>query len=127
MATRQELATRALKELRLIGEGQAASASDNADAIAAIDPMLSRLRYARVYTHNNSTTFTDEVFHPLAMLLAEDLAPSLKGRPKNERDIEMNESLLSQIQNQPLNRNELTIDDGLLQGNRGYWYDWTRA
>lgn len=118
MADRQALATRALKELRVIGEGQAASAGENADALAAIDPLLSRLRQQLVYAHQNKTAFEDDVFHPLAMLLAEDLAPSLAGRPRDERAVSMHEGILTLIQNKPLIRNELQFENAIKRRRR---------
>lgn len=107
---REALALRALKELRLVGEGQSASASEMADAVGAIPPLLDRLRYLHVYSASNSFSFADAVFYPLAVLLAEDLAPSLAGRPKNEFLIDKHMSQLRRIQKQPLVRNELRVE-----------------
>jgi len=50
------------------------------------------------------------VFYPLAVLLAEDLAPSLAGRPKNEFLIDKHVNQLRRIQKQPLVRNELRVE-----------------
>lgn len=107
---REALARRALKELRLIGEGQSASAAEMADALAAIPPLLDRLRYLHVFAADNAFSFADAVFYPLALLLAEDLAPSLAGRPKDEFLIDKNEGQLRRIQRQPLVRNEVQVE-----------------
>ena len=107
---REALAQRALKELRLVGEGQSASAAETADAVAAIPPLLDRLRYLHVYSATNSFSFADAVFYPLAMLLAEELAPSLAGRPKNEFLVDKHEGQLRRIQKQPLIRNDLQVE-----------------
>ena len=118
MATREELATRALQELRLIGEGQAASANEEAKAVETIDRLLSRLRQMRVYAHTNAHAFEDDVFEPLALLLAEDLAPRLAGRPKDRFTMNEQENTLRNIQKQPLARNEMRVDRGLLRPER---------
>jgi len=107
---RESLAQRALKELRLIGEGQSASAAETADALAAIPPLLGRLRTLHIYAASNSFSFADEVFYPLALLLAEELAPSLAGRPKNDFLVEKYEGQLRRIQKQPLVRNEMQVE-----------------
>lgn len=107
---REALAQRALKELRLIGEGQSASASEMADALAAIPALLERLRFLHVFSPANAFSFADAVFYPLAVLLAEDLAPSLAGRPKNEFLVDKHEGHLRRIQKQPLIRNELQVE-----------------
>ena len=118
MADRQELATRALEELRLIGEGQAASANEDAKALAMIPRLLEGLRQRRVYAHQNTHLFNDDVFEPLAMLLAEALAPSLGSRPKDPSTIKTNEDDLRNIQKQPLVRNEMRADPALLRTER---------
>lgn len=118
MPDRQELATRALKELRLIGEGQSASAGENADALAAIEPLLERLRFDRTYAQQNTYSFANNVFYPLAVLLAEDLAVSLAGRPRDELVATRAENQLMRIQKQPLVRNELQFDRALTRPNR---------
>lgn len=110
---REALAQRALKELRLIGEGQSASAREMADALAAIPPLLARLQFLQVFSNTNTYAFGDAVFQPLAILLAEDLAPSLAGRPKDVFRAAEAEAELRRIERQPLVRNALQVDQAL--------------
>lgn len=112
-ANREALAQRALKELRLIGEGQSVSASEMADALAAIPPLLARLEFIQVFSNSNTYAFSDAVFQPLAILLAEDLAPSLAGRPKDAFRAAEAEAELRRIERQPLVRNALQVDQAL--------------
>jgi len=107
---REALARRALMELRLIGEGQSASAEDTSEALAAIPQLLERLRFLQIYSASNPYAFSDAVLYPLAVLLAEDLAPALAGRPKNLALAEHQEGRLRRIQNQPLLRNEARLE-----------------
>ena len=120
---REDLARRALKELRVIGEGQSASAAETADALAAISPLLERLRSLHVFAASNPFSFAENVFYPLAMLLAEDLAPSLAGRGKNELLAEHYEGQLRRILNQPLIRNEMQVELALqtIRGGASKW------
>lgn len=110
---REALAQRALMELRLIGEGQAPSARETAEALAAISPLLERLRWLEVYRAPNPFAFADGVIHPLARLLAEDLAPSLAGRERDEFVVERCHDQLRRMQRRPLIRNELTLEAAL--------------
>lgn len=110
---RDQLARRALKELRLIGEGQAASAHDMAEALHAIGPLLERLKWLNIYEPLNPFVFADAVFHCLSVLLAEDLAVSIGGRARNQALVDHHQDQLRRICRQPLDRNELVFDAAL--------------
>ena len=110
---RDDLATEALEELRLPGVGQAPSAEETAKATAAIDPLLERLRGEQIYAQQNTYSFNDDVFRSLAMLLAEELAPSLRGRAIDVQMVEYHQARLMRIQRKPLIRNNLRVDRGL--------------
>ena len=119
---RHALAQRALKELRLIGEGQTASAGEMADALAAIDPLLSRLAWLNIYEPTNPFAFSNAIFQPLALLLAEDLAPSLAGRNRNELSVDRLQDQLRRICRTPLARNEMLVDRALADlAGAGAW------
>ena len=120
--TKTQVATEALEELRVVGEGQSASAEDQATAEAKLTTLLARLRYDNIWASQDDSEFEDEVADIVAYLLAEELAPKLGGRQRDMAAIDRYEGQLLRIQNQPLQRNTLYVDKGLRQTRRtGYW------
>lgn len=76
MKSRQQLISRALEELGVVGAGQTASAEDTATIDEAIEPVMSDLATRNIYAWGDPDEYDEDAFEHLAVLLA-----NAKSRP----------------------------------------------
>lgn len=107
-----QLIERALRELRVLEEGESPSASEEQETSDAVGPLFEWLRFHNVYVVHNPAQIEDSAFVPLAMLLAEEVS-FLVGRSADEAMQRKYRNQLRRIQKQPLARNEMHVDRAL--------------
>lgn len=74
MKSRQELITRTLQRLGVIGAGQTAAAEDVAAVDAEIEPVMSDLATRNIFNWGDPDEYDEDAFLHLVMILANSLA-----------------------------------------------------
>lgn len=82
MKTRTDLITRILSLLNALAAGQEPAPEDVLTVDAVIDGKLAELSKREFYTGNSSSEFSDEFADPLAIIMANTVAPDF-GQPRN--------------------------------------------
>ena len=75
MKTRLEVITRALRRIRIVAMDEAATTDQENVAGDALDALVLELDRSHDLHIGNSTQFEDDIFLPLAYLLAAEIAP----------------------------------------------------
>lgn len=98
MKTRQELIAATLKKLNAIGAGQAPEPEDAQEIDDLIDGKLAELNANNIMYFVDRQEFDDECVDPLAIILADQAAPSF-GQPSNPESRILAENRLRSLRN----------------------------
>lgn len=107
--TREQLATRALNKLGVVGAGQTAAAEDLAVVDDSLDSIMSDLATRGVWVWGDPDAIDDDAFEHLAVILANANATEF-GEPEDEQKRLMAEARLRQLQVTFLSGQPLAVD-----------------
>lgn len=94
--TRDQLIYRALKNLGQVEPGEAAAAEDYAAVDDLVDPLIAQLAADNIYYISDPDEVENEVYLPLARLLANAAGPDF-GSAMNEEAKQIDEALLKKM------------------------------
>lgn len=94
--TRDQLIYRALKNLGQVEPGEAAAAEDYSAVDDLVDPLVAQLAFDNVYYISNPDEIDNEIYLPLARLLANVAGPDF-GSAMNEDAKAVDEALLKKM------------------------------
>jgi hypothetical protein len=106
MKTRQELIAATLKKLNVIGAGQAPEPEDVQEIEDNIDGKISELNANQIFYFSDRQNFEEECVDPLAIILADQAAPSF-GQPSNAESRILAENRLRSLRNSSWQREDV--------------------